>query len=103
SRSPARTAAEKGPTDGAIRSVVIISRRMSSISCQGPWAKAADRQSTPMSWNVNSLVSVLSYCASGAVGYDHERRSAPCEFNPLRGAEHAEGWPAHEKSDRCCR
>src|SRR5262249_48107609 len=47
------------------------------------WPKAADQQSTPMSWNVNSLVSVLAYCASGAVGYDHERWSAPREFNPL--------------------
>src|SRR6516225_4138785 len=144
SRSPARTAAEKGPTDGAIRSVVIISRRMSLISfvaADGPvrgrfgshryegqftgWPengdqevadlreqggflllrrcipdhsdinmrhlthsvsflgpKAADQQSTPMSWNINSLVSVVLNCASGAVGYDHERRSAAREFNP---------------------
>jgi len=26
-----------------------------------------------MSQNINSLVSVVSYCGSGAVGYDHER------------------------------
>jgi hypothetical protein len=42
-----------------------------SVSFLGP--KAAEQQSTPMSQNINSLVSVASYCGSGAVGYDHER------------------------------